>query len=162
MPNDQGEEEVTVVEEIETAEDLPDANSIPTVQISMHALSGCSSFPATTFTPKLHFGAHTAITLVDSGSDISFINAKFAIKAQCSITPAPTIQILAANGKQMQSATGCLKCPYTLQGYQFNSDFRLLEVKGYDVILGLDWIYHHSPVGLDLKKRQLRTHYNNC
>lgn len=29
----------------------------------------------------------------------------------------------------------------------------MLEVNGYDIILGADWIYNHSPVGLDLKRR---------
>jgi hypothetical protein len=29
-----------------------------------------------------------------------------------------------------------------------------LEVKGYDMILGADWIHTHSPVGLDLRTRQ--------
>jgi hypothetical protein len=29
----------------------------------------------------------------------------------------------------------------------------LLEVQGYDIVLGTDWLYTHSPVGLDLKTR---------
>jgi hypothetical protein len=62
--------------------------------------------------------------------------------------------VAAAHGKQMLSTTACLNCPYNIQGHEFHSDFRLLELKGYDVILGADWIYTHSPVGLDLRRRE--------
>jgi hypothetical protein len=31
----------------------------------------------------------------------------------------------------------------------------LLEIKGYDIILGADWIFAHSPIGLNLKTREL-------
>jgi hypothetical protein len=29
--------------------------------------------------------------------------------------------------------------------------FKLLQLKGYDVILGCDWIKAHNPIGLDLR-----------
>jgi hypothetical protein len=50
----------------------------------MHALQGTPS-KASTFTLKLHFGNKTAIALVDSGSDASFINAKFAMQLEASV-----------------------------------------------------------------------------
>jgi hypothetical protein len=62
--------------------------------------------------------------------------------------------VAAASGKEMLSQSATLQCPYSIQGHQFKSDFRLLEVQGYDVILGADWIYAHSPVGLDLRRRE--------
>jgi hypothetical protein len=121
--------------------------------ISMHALSGTSS-PASTLTLKLQIGNKTAIALVDSGSDASFINAKFAVKAKCKIQSVSEVKVAAASGAEMLSETACLKCPYSIQGHQFSSDFRLLEVQGYYVVLGADWIYEHSPVGLVLKRRE--------
>jgi hypothetical protein len=65
-----------------------------------------------------------------------------------------TIQIATAHGQVVLSSTACLKCPYTIQGYLFLYDFRLFDLKGYDIILGADWIYAHSPVGLDLGRRE--------
>ena len=55
----------------------------------------------------------------------------------------------------MLSDTACLSCNYYIQGHEFTSNFRLLEVQGYDIILGADWIFNHSPVALDLKRREL-------
>lgn len=31
----------------------------------------------------------------------------------------------------------------------------MLNIRSYDIILGADWIYQHSPIGLDLKTREL-------
>lgn len=32
---------------------------------------------------------------------------------------------------------------------------RLLELKGYDIIFGCDWIYEYSPISINLKKREM-------
>ena len=124
----------------------------------MPFVGGTSS--ATTFTLNLQFGNKFAIALVDSGSEISFINAKFDVKHNFQMSPTPPLQVAAANGTNMLSETACLACPYSIQEHAFSSDFKILEVHGYDIILGADWIYNHSPVGLDLKTRQFSlNHY---
>jgi hypothetical protein len=99
-------------------------------------------------------GKHWATTLVDTGSDASFISAKFAVKANLKISLVKAATVAAANGKKMCSKTACMDCSYNIQGYQFKSAFRLLELQGYDIILGADWIYAHSPVGLNLRTRE--------
>lgn len=150
----QGKEEVAVVEDATNSEDgeYHDAQPHQVATVSMHALCGTLT-ASTTFTLKLHIGHHIATALVDTGSDISFINAKFAVKIKCHISNVSTVQVAAANGSNMFSNSTCLNCNYTIQGHSFSSDFRLLEVKGYDVILGAVWIHQHSPVGLNLKSR---------
>ncbi|CAN6347636.1 unnamed protein product [Urochloa humidicola] len=155
VQNAQGYEEVAVIEDSSESEEAEfhDAQPMPTVNISMHALTG-SVVNSNTFTLKLKIGKRTATALVDSGSDVSFINTKFALKPSCKVNVVDEVLVSAANGKQMLSNTACLSCPYTIQNHEFTSDFRLLEVQGYDIILGADWIYTHSPVGLDLKRRE--------
>ena len=156
VENDEGKEEVAVVSDDTTSEDAEfhDAEPSPTVQISMHALSGIST-QANTFTLKLQIGSQLAVALVDSGSDVSFINDKFAIKSGLAISPASEIKVSAANGKTMTSLTACQACSYSIQGHNFTSDFRLLGVQGFDIILGTDWIYTHSPVALDQKRMEM-------
>lgn len=44
---------------------------------------------------------------------------------------------------------------YRVQGCPFANSFPLLNLRSYDIILGTNWIYDHSPIGLDLKKRAL-------
>lgn len=155
MENAEGKEEVAVVEDGNSSEEVEfhDAQPMPTIQISMHSLHGLPSH-ANTFTLRLKIGNYVATALVDTGSDASFINSKFAIKSKCGISEIEPVNVAAANGQEMISNTACHNCMYTIQGQDFTSTFRLLEVQGYDVILGADWIYTHSPVGLDLRKRE--------
>jgi hypothetical protein len=155
VEDEDGKEEVAVIEDCDASTD-PDTEAfqdIKTCKISVSAFSGTPT-TANTFTLRLHIGSRVAVALVDSGSDVSFISSSFAIKSQCLITQVEGVKVAAAHGKQMLSTTACLNCPYNIQGHEFHSDFRLLELKGYDVILGADWIYTHSPVGLDLRRRE--------
>ena len=157
VQDEEGQENIHLVNDQEDTESetFQDASNhqVHSLKISMHALQGTSSF-ATTFTLKVKLGNTFATALVDTGSDASLINAKFAIKAGCQASTAPKIKVAAANGQTLFSETVCLDCPYTIQGHQFKSNLRLLDIQGYDIIFGADWIYAHSPVGLNLKTRE--------
>jgi hypothetical protein len=137
--NNEGQEEIAVVEDSADGVEQRDTTppTIPIMQISLHAING-TSHRSNTFTLKVQMGKHWATTLVDTGSDASFINAKFAIKTNFSVSTVQTVKVAAANGNQMCSSTVILACPYSIQGHQFTSDLRLLEVEGYDIILGAD------------------------
>lgn len=141
VENDEGKEEVVVVEDGSTSEEgeFHDAQQLHTITIFMHALCGAPP-TVNTFTLRMQVGNQTAIALVDSGSEGTFINAKFAANAKCKISAVPAIKVAAANGTQMISESACVACPYSIQGQSFVSDFRLLEVQGYDIILGADCI----------------------
>jgi hypothetical protein len=105
MENNEGKEEAVVVEDgAESEGEFQDAEQAPTLQISMHAL-GYTSTASTTFTLKIQISLLTATALVNSGRDASFINAKFAMKAQCSIATVPVIQVAAASGSSMRSTS---------------------------------------------------------
>jgi hypothetical protein len=99
VENAEGQEEVVVVQDDTNSEEgeFEDAEAMPTVQVSMHALVGIPSM-AHTFTLKLQMGNQVATTLVDSGSDISFISDRFAVKAKCNITTVEGVKVTAANG----------------------------------------------------------------
>lgn len=156
MENAEGKEEIGVIldNEEEAEPEYFDAEHIPVMQLSNNALLG-TVHPTNTFTLQVQLGKHVATALVDTGSDASFVNAKFAIRAKLPTANVQTVKVIAANGRDMISNTACVNCPYTIQEHSFKSDFRLLEIQGYDIILGVDWVYTHSPVGLNLKTREL-------
>jgi hypothetical protein len=59
------------------------------------------------------------------------------------------MNVIVANGAEMKSRAACSDCQYTIQGYKFTNTFRLLQLKGYDVILRTDWMLAHNPVTWD-------------
>jgi hypothetical protein len=155
MSTPDGKEELGVVEDVAAEDEAAfyDAEQVPVMQISTHALLG-TAHPTNTFTLQVCIGQHLATTLIDTGSDATFISAKFAVKTKMAISDITPVKVVAANGKTMLSNTACTHCSYDIQGHSFTSDFRLLELQGYDIILGADWIFTHSPVGLNLKTKK--------
>jgi hypothetical protein len=91
------------------------------------------------------------------GSDISFMSSTFAVKTTCKISKVEGAHVAAANGKLMMRDIACSNCSSSIQGHNFTSESRLIDIKGYDIILGADWIYMHRLVGLDLRKRDALT-----
>lgn len=123
------------------------------MQISTQAAQGmCGS---NTFSLIAHVKGRRAVALVDNGSTNSFMNYDFAIKSGCEILEAGNRRILVAGGGMISSSTKAGQLSYTVQGHPFERVFQLIPLKGFDVILGADWIYDHSPISLDLKQRVL-------
>lgn len=70
------------------------------------------------------------------------------------------IPVRVANGSILNTGTVCSQVPYSIHNVSFISDFRLLDLKGFDIIFGCDWIYQHSPITIDLKTRAFTIHHN--
>lgn len=47
-----------------------------------------------------------------------------------------------------------------MQGHIFKSDFELIMLGGYDIILGMDWLTQHSPMQIDWGQKWIEFHYN--
>jgi Retroviral aspartyl protease len=53
---------------------------------------------------------------------------------------------MVANGARMVTDSKCTALTFTLQGHEFTGDFRLLQIQGYDLIQGLDWLSRFEPM----------------
>jgi Reverse transcriptase (RNA-dependent DNA polymerase)/RNase H-like domain found in reverse transcriptase/Retroviral aspartyl protease len=60
---------------------------------------------------------------------------------------------MVANGERMVTDTHCSSLTFSLQGHDFKGDLRLLQIKGYDVILGLDWLSQFATLLVNWKER---------
>lgn len=111
----------------------------PPLQISMHALMGITSSKLS-FTITVMLGDTPATALIDSGSTATFITPKMAKLAKCALTSTRKRKVIVANGRTLWSEFIALQCPFSIQGTAFSTDFRVLQLQGYDVILGADWM----------------------
>lgn len=84
--------------------------------------------------------------LVDSGSSSSFIAASVAAQLpQLQRSPLKAF-VKVANGQLMQCEAIILGCQFTLEGHQLRHDLCILHLNSYDLILGMDWLEHHSSM----------------
>lgn len=51
-----------------------------------------------------------------------------------------------ANGDKLVIDSKCEALQFSLQGQEFTNDIRILEIKGYDLILGIDWLTQFRPM----------------
>lgn len=134
-----------------TPDNAPVKNEL--MHLSAHATEGTAG--VATFSLLLLIGGYQAVALVDSGSSHTFMDQKFALKSNCHLQPGPIKKFSIAGGGHLISQETVPSMPYTIQGHKFSSSFHVLPLETYDVILGIDWMYHFSPVTLDLPFRLL-------
>jgi hypothetical protein len=140
-------------DESDNSEGEPDQDN--TLKILMHALMGIGAAP-NTFTILVHVGNITATTLIDSGSSLTFISPELATKIACPALPSKQLKVKIASGGILTSDFTCYSCPYKIQRVDFIYDYHIIQLKGYDIILGVDWLKAYSPVTLNYNDMTLQ------
>lgn len=57
-----------------------------------------------------------------------------------------------ADGSCFTGKTVCPQAKWQIQGNQFIYDFQIMELGGWDIILGVDWMFQYSPITFDFRK----------
>ncbi|WVZ62778.1 hypothetical protein U9M48_012480 [Paspalum notatum var. saurae] len=81
------------------------------------------------------------LILVDSGSTHTFVSSR-------------VIRGL-ANGNSMQCSAYIADAVWSVQGCQFMSDLKVLELQHFDMIVGMDWLERISPMRMHWKQKWL-------
>jgi RNase H-like domain found in reverse transcriptase/Reverse transcriptase (RNA-dependent DNA polymerase)/Integrase zinc binding domain/Retroviral aspartyl protease/Integrase core domain/Retrotransposon gag protein/Chromo (CHRromatin Organisation MOdifier) domain len=115
--------------------------------VSMHATS--NSPVSNTMRFKGFIGTVPVFALIDSGSTHSFVNPSVLQAEHHHIVFTNPMIVMVANGERMVTDSKCEAMQFSIQGFEFQHDLRLLPVKGYDVILGLDWLSKLGPMKID-------------
>jgi Retroviral aspartyl protease len=84
--------------------------------------------------------------LIDSGSTYSFVDPAVLQGAEHQIEETYSLIVMMANGACMVTDSKCTSLQFHLQGHEFQGDFRLLQIKGYDMIFRLDWMSQFEPM----------------
>ncbi|KAJ4763928.1 polyprotein [Rhynchospora pubera] len=106
-------------------------------------------------------GSIPVCALIDSGSTHSFVNPHILDTHLFSITKTTPMTVVVANGNKMTTDSVCHALQFTIQGHEFQKNMRLLDVKGYDLILGLDWLNEMGPMLIDWKRGSIKFKKDN-
>jgi len=99
--------------------------------------------------------------LLDSGSSSSFVNS--AVAAQLTNVQSDPIstRVQVAGGSHLQSTLLLRGLTWTVGQCSFQSDFRVLPLHSYDVIVGMDWLEQFSPMQVHWRDKWLIIPYQN-
>jgi hypothetical protein len=71
------------------------------------------------------------------------------------MTPAPARRVRVAGGGELVSEAIAYNHKFIVRGHVLSADFRILELRGSDAILGVNWFKLHNPVTFDFIERTL-------
>lgn len=127
--------------------------------ISLSAVNGQEAVRTIRFLGKLN--NTQAIILADSGSSGSFISERMAAKFSKWTKLTTPIQVKVANGQILTCTHEISDCKLWIQDHCFTTSLRILPLKCYDVILGIDWLELHSPMEVHWKLKWMSFLHND-
>lgn len=107
--------------------------------LSVNAIAGSAS--SKTIRLRALVENKVMLLLVDSGSSHTFIDRQLAEKLKHKATVLDkALQVKVANGDQLQCNTQMSGLQWWIKGHTFTSDMKVIDLGGYDAILGMDWL----------------------
>ena len=80
------------------------------------------------------------MVLIDGGSTHNFIKSAVAQKLSLPIAHVPNFKVFVGSGDSITCEAKCEKMPLHMQGHDFQVDTFVLDLKGADVVLGVQWM----------------------
>jgi hypothetical protein len=97
----------------------------------------------------------SAVVLFDSGASHCFISAVYVEKHNLPIALLRCRMIVSSLGGDMPARQLCLKVNIKIRAVDFVANFIVLELKGIDIILGMDWLSKHMVL-IDYTKKSVK------
>jgi hypothetical protein len=90
--------------------------------------------------------SHRATILFDSGASHSFITSSFDAKHNLLIANMKHTMLVSSPGGEMRTKLIYLAVSISIRGVDFLSNLILLDSKGIDIILDMDWLSKYDKV----------------
>jgi hypothetical protein len=123
------------------------------MHLSLQALHGMPG--EGTLSVNIWIAGKPAMALIDTGSTNTFLDLQFAQDQQLVLVPVPHRTVLVAGGGELSCESILPQCKYSIQDKEFTHDFHILPLKGYDIILGANWLKKFSPNIIDWENRSI-------
>jgi hypothetical protein len=99
--------------------------------------------------------SNIAIILFDSGASHSFISTEYVVKYNILVSLLKYHMIVSSLGGDMPARQVCPRVNIKIRGVDFISNLIVLDSKGINVILGIDWLSKHKAL-IDCAKKSIK------
>lgn len=155
---EEGECPLQLSEEVLNMIEMHDVATAEQLSLSINAMSGSDG--SNCLRLRALVGNQVMLILIDSGSSNSFVNANMLDRIQCEVTETTPVAVKVANGEYMYTSKFVPALSWWSHGATFTTPMRVLDLGGYDAILGMDWLQLHSPMITDWKKKSISFPYD--
>lgn len=126
------------------------------MHISTTDVSGTTS--SSTLSVLVTIGGKQGIALINTGTTNTFIDLKFAPKTSCELVNTSLKRITVAGGGYLSFGAYVPTTDFKMGTETFSHSFTLLDLKGYDIVIGCDMLSQHSPISLDFDNISVTLH----
>lgn len=98
--------------------------------------------------------------LLDSRSSHTFISAHLSTQLAGITTHATPVKAQVANGCIIQCVSELLQVEWSINGFIFHFDLKVLPLQCYDMIVGMDWLEFVSPMRIDWHNKWVAIPYH--
>uniref|UniRef100_A0A0A8ZXJ2 Reverse transcriptase domain-containing protein n=1 Tax=Arundo donax TaxID=35708 RepID=A0A0A8ZXJ2_ARUDO len=120
------------------------------VQVSLYALTGVKT--GRTMHLAATMGATVLRALVDSGSTYSFLATDTAARLGLPIAARPGLHVGVANGEWVLCIGICEHARVRIGAEDFDIDFYIIPLNGYEMVLGCQWLRTLGPILWDFDR----------
>ncbi|CAN6291984.1 unnamed protein product [Urochloa humidicola] len=99
------------------------------------------------------------LILVDSGSSHTFISQRLASQLQGVLPMSDQVSVQIANGTILHCSSHIPVGQWSVQGYCFTSNIKVIPLEHFDFILGMDWLESFSPMKVHWKLKWMAILY---
>ncbi|XP_027076964.1 uncharacterized protein [Coffea arabica] len=145
--NTEEEEEEVEFEDAEGEQDELTGRVGELAEVSLNALSGAIKRKSILLMGNL--GGLPVKILVDTGSSDSFIHHRVVNLLHLPYHSVSPFTVTLADGTDITSGAISPNVSWVIQDYRFQFDLKIMELGGWDIILGVDWMCQFSPITFD-------------
>ena len=99
--------------------------------------------------------------LIDSRSSNSFVSDLVAANVSPWQPLSQSVTVRVANGEVLSCTHELRDQVWGTQGHSFCTTLKIIPIRGYDIILGMDWLETHSPMKIHWVDRWLQFSYQD-
>ena len=140
------EEEKVVEEKVEEMVELGEEGA----EITLCALLGSTS-PSTMRVITL-INRQKAVVLIDTSSTHNLMGNGLAASLKLQVDHTSCLGVKVANGQIIRTLGECKSIKFKMQELQLEMNFNLLELGGYGIVLGTQWLSTLGVISWDFKK----------
>jgi len=142
------------VEELEGEEEVVGAEQHEEPPLlSLNAINGISTYQTMRITGRVK--TTPLYILIDSRSTHNFLDIGTAKRLHREINRIPPVQVMVANGQQLQCAAMCKNFSWNLLGETFVTNAMFVPLGNCEMVLGVHWLASLGPIMWDFEKLRM-------
>lgn len=124
------------------------------LQLSLYSITGLTSKKSIKVWGELD--GSKVVVLVDCGASHNFISSMLVRDKGILITITPPYTVEVGDGRKIKSEGVCKQLVLQVQGLKILQDFFIFELRGVDVVLGMEWLAGLGKIRANFKELTLK------